>query len=629
MPKSHKITKKPIPKKSRKKKNWKGKNLKTNCKKWYENRTDTTSSTKNPATGVEIEPPEEIYQNIEKICSETVRKRNPEIFKYVAPTQKLYLGGMRKLRKDLKLASESYSMGNGKMCSFTEKKKVNRNEFGSKDLFVKNDKSILCLNDPIDTEYDRIDKLADDPILDIKKKLQGSATDFTTSRMFTNSINRLRMIALAIKTINIFLKYLKKIHPHLKDVLIIFKGGTSLRMLLRENLRNLSPEIEDYISARIRKETKISDFDFEIISPPNLLKPDDYVRLNMACYIATLAMRNHLIRNKKLFFPFLSLSKSEQRKQIKKFIPYAQNELGEGNSYTIDGIEVDGSIIWRKGTDKDASSYKQFVGKSKLRSDFARVHNFGGKLSADEKTTKACFVSSRKLLAKYQMPDEIIDMTLKSKEKGDRLYATHNPFVYIPNDKKKPANFALNRIKYSYSMYISGPKGKMILSVPGEVFDMSHAFEMDRKKDKYLGDIKHNPLFESHKIYAYDLKLLGYSALGFYKDTSKIIFYDVDHKPWVDVKYKKRIIRVVSIVVLSLFGNDQENSNIPYLQKLRYLGDVINSVENDFKKWSKLPFNELGCFQIELYNTYIKNGKDPKYKEFKATVLEILNEFGR
>ena len=86
MPKSHKITKKPIPKKSRtlKKKNWKGKNLKTNCKKWYENRTDTTSSTENPATGIEIEPHEEIYQNIEKICSETVRKRNPEIFKYVA-----------------------------------------------------------------------------------------------------------------------------------------------------------------------------------------------------------------------------------------------------------------------------------------------------------------------------------------------------------------------------------------------------------------------------------------------------------------------------------------------------------------------------------------------------------------
>jgi len=199
--------------------------------------------------------------------------------------------------------------------------------------------------------------------------------------------------------------------------------------------------------------------------------------------------------------------------------------------------------------------------------------------------------------------------------------------MLLPNDKKKPANFALNRIKYSYSMYISGPKGKMILSVPGEVFDMSHAFEMDRKKDKYLGDIKHNPLFESHKIYAYDLKLLGYSALGFYKDTSKIIFYDVDHKPWLDVKYKKRIIRIVSIVVLSLFGPDQENSNMPYLQKLRYLGDVINSVENDFKKWSKLPFNELGCFQIELYNTYIKNGKDSKYKEFKETVLEILNEF--
>ena len=153
-------------------------------------------------------------------------------------------------------------------------------------------------------------------------------------------------------------------------------------------------------------------------------------------------------------------------------------------------------------------------------------------------------------------------------------------------------------------MYVSGPRGKMILNIPGEVFDMSHAFEMDRKKDKYLGDIKHNPLFETHKIYAYNLKLLGYSELGFYKDTSKIIFYDVDHVPWLDVKYKKRIIRIVSIAVLSLFGTDQEKSNIPYLQKLRYLGDVINAVEKDFKNWSKLPFTELGILQFELYNTF-------------------------
>ena len=505
-------------------------------------------------------------------------------------------------------------------------------------------KNILCLEEKKEKN--------EEEEKNTKKQLNDIATDFITLYFFGTVETRLQFINLVVTTFDLFLSELKEQDKLLfseKNITLMFKGGVTLRLILRDLLKNFSGDLEQIIVYKLRKYIKISDYDFEMVSRKDLFDMDTNTisKFNLLTYLVVLAIRNYLLQHKLTFFNFFRLKASEQRRKVRKlkrrFQKIIDNIKNPDNPYanvTIEHLQYGGdcadlsfgqfdtNLSSRKKRNLRNFPLKRGDALSACRTDFALVVN----PSVYTDKSSVCFITAQKLLKAYNIKNStLLNLPLQSRVRGSRFYATHNPLIY-GEQGSNVIMFNLNRIKYDFTIYCKKNGNLFRDSVVGEILDLSHAGTDDRRK-------RSDDVFPSNKLrlynfFGYNLDFKSYSLQGFFDDLSSILFVETEWEPWAEVKYKKRIYRLIYVCVLHFFSVYVKNGPT-FLKRLQYVDAFIEALQmNESPKFkcrqcsSGSLFEKFGEEMDQVMVCAEENGKiDSKaYSDFINTAISILIE---
>jgi hypothetical protein len=480
--------------------------------------------------------------------------------------------------------------------------------------------------DSEDVDYDRSnsDRLTI-PDFESKVALTDIFTQFNTIEFFNSKDSRTNFIYLVNSSIQKAIDTMITIQPSLMDNLdIMFKGGTTLRIIVKEILRNFTHSVETYLNELSKRSIKLSDYDFEVVSNKDI--PSELLtKINVILYVIVLELRNYLHKNSVFYFDFFKLNKSIQQQKLTE-VSHKVNTLFQGISDTeyfynskLDFIEFGNNCTDFKDkvfnlniTKQTYLKYKYIFDSetentSECRTDFTIISDLTG---AD---TDVGVISSKLLLKKYyNLPSTIVNLALGERKSGYRLYATHNPDIMFHNESKI-VNFSLNRIKFSYTLYITSATGiKYKLDIPGEVLDISHALKNDRRKTAYNGPISGLEFLKEFKFVNNDLVYTSYNLFGHYKDIASILFQETDHNPWLAPKYEKRINRILLIAYIAYFANRRGFRN-----KVKALEEIVNSFKSNTK------VTTIGDPILrDLYNSiFLSINTSPESSVFLTTVI--------
>ena len=642
------------------------------CDQWYKEASFDRQSMKNPATNRKIQRGKARWNNIHRYCNKTVRKRFSDLFQFEIdnPTP-IVLPDTTKVQEEIREIVQLWNdtsnpfldkingyctddcniieckqhsdcpQGCGGGCNPNTDKCDNLKNIANlcPALFVskESNESILCIEEKNEEAEEK----------DTKKQLNGIATDFITLYFFGTVETRLQFINLVVTTFDFFLSELKEQDEQFfsqKNITLMLKGGVTLRLILRDLLKNFSGDLEQIIVYKLRKYIKISDYDFEIVSRKDLFDMDTNTisKFNLLTYLVVLTIRNYLLQHKLTFFNFFRLNTSEQQKKARGLKKQLQKALDNipTNSTTIEhlqyGGECDDPSSGKFDTDltpREMGNLGNFLPQrgdatSTCRTDFALVVNpavYTGE-------TSACFITAKNLLKAYNIKnDTILTLPLQSRDQGSRFYATHNPLIYAEQGSNV-IMFNLNRIKYDFTLYCR-KNGKLFReSVSGEILDLSHAGSDDRRKKP--GDVFPSDHIQLYNFFGYNLDFKSYSLQGFFDDLSPILFSETEWEPWTEVKYKKRIYRLIYVCVLHFFSVYVEG-DLTFLERLQYVDGFIEALQMNespkFRCHHCSQGNLLEKFGEKMEQVMVKaeeNGTTESdfYRDFMKTTILILSQ---
>jgi len=566
------------------------------CEQWYKEASFDKQSLKNPATNRKIRRGKARWNNIHRYCNTRVRKRFPGLFgefKVEDPTP-IVLPHTTDLKNKIRDIvglwdndSPTLDKING-YCVGHDFKHDGECPYLFADL--QSSKDIECLP-PDETKQAGEKKVA------AKKILNSIATDFITLYFFGTVETRLQFINLVVTMFDFFLSELRSLDPATfpkENIILMFKGGVTLRLIIRDLLKDFGGDLEQVVFYKLHKYIKISDYDFEMLSREHLFDMDKntITKFNLLTYLVILALRNYLIQHKAIFFNFFRLRSSEQQKKVKELKVHLQKAIKDittkdpSNFYSnviIEHLQYEGKCEdpasgqfdtpLSKEEQHRLSQFRPIEGKdtSPCRTDFALVVN--ANKPTDE--SPGCFITAKNLLKHYGISQStILKLPLQSRNKGSRFYATHNPQIYGAVGSNT-IMFNLNRIKYDFTLYYRKNGELFRESVVGEILDLSHADSADRRKNP--GNVIPSDKVRLYKFFGYNLEFHSYSLQGFFHDLNSILFSETDWQPWTEVKYLKRIYRLIYVCVLHFFSVDLE-TNLTFLERLGYMDDFINAL---------------------------------------------------
>lgn len=481
-----------------------------------------------------------------------------------------------------------------------------------------------------------------------RRFLDDMMTEFNTLYFLDNMVSRMRFIYFIVETFQNFFTIIYQIDSKYNEtnLNIMFKGGTIIRFIIMEYLRGFTKEIEDFIINDIKHNIKLSDYDFEIMTQLNI-DENDIIQLNNLIYLVSIRIRNYLYKNRYTFFDFFRYSSKTQQQMIKELKLKMQQVIDKKSpsmdnnclfkDIKIDYIDFDGCYhdINIDKPNKHNKKYKTLTNSILSNNNFCRK-DYGIIInSKDEIDSNINLINGLDLLNLYKIPKEIIKILypykpLNNNEIGRNVYSrfitTHNPLV---ENKEAGISFQLNRIKYIYNIYfrkeitINNITKTLYLRHPilGEILDLSHAYNDDRKKPKFR-QFNRNSNFKQYDFLNYDLSFMSYSIEGLILDLDSIIFTETKNKPWLDLKYHKRLKRLIYLYLFYFFSNQIKLSD---QEKLTDLETLIKLVKNDGTiKTDFITKDKLFLRLVQLLLDTSKHKLQKEYKEYKETTLELL-----
>jgi hypothetical protein len=489
------------------------------------------------------------------------------------------------------------------------------------------------------------------PNFNEKKPLMDIVTDFNTVNFFSTKETRTNFIYVANSVLTTMVDEMQR---YLSDEIgkndcigVMFKGGTTMRVLVKELVRNFTAEVENYVNEMIKNSVKLSDYDFEIVTqfgvPERII-----VKINAISYLCLLKLRNYLETHRTFYFDFFKLTPEVQRWKLRELKVKLQQKADEQEDYflqTIDYIEFDGSCINAadklfdvQGIPHDLKQYKYILqmqpeeSVSTCRTDFAIIVDLAHKLQ------DVGVISTHKLLSEfYHLDERFYSMAKTSRQTGSHFYVTHNPTIEW-GKHDQTTHFALNRIKYNYTVYFTDRQGdKFMIDIPGEILDLSHAHGNDRKKVMYSKEISKLRFLERFKFVNNDLEYLSYSLHGHIKDIGGILFPETGYQPWEDQKYGKRIQRIIIIATLLYFNQEGLGS---YYDKIRSIANTIEAIESNrmipedqaHNVVEQLSHNIVRCYHVGMERYGQLQPGDEKdilmhnIHEFKQTCIATMTK---
>ena len=511
-----------------------------------------------------------------------------------------------------------------------------------------------------------------------KKFIQEIVTEFNSLYMLSNANSRLTFIKLIIESYQVFLKEIftqrneEKIkNPELPELNshnlnILFKGGTAVRFIINEMTRDFTKDIENMLLNDTKNYTKLSDFDFEIISVKGLLDNNTLVKLNILCYIVLLLIREYLVKHQLFFFDIFKYKRIEHEKIVKRLLKKIQNKIDSVeidnyyNNVRLDYIEYGNVELYNNEKENKSFSdwpqctdnrYKLFASRdlkddevkvpniekyrtidnitknknyidqkynSSCKTDFAIVPDISSYNMKNDSNDRINIIPSNILLKKYGFNDPLVNsLTTRNKEKGDRFYVSHNPIIQIISEKTRYKQlFCLNRIKYNYILYYTKDHIHYKDSISSEIVDISHSFNEDCNK---LTKAIENDLIKSYSFYRYNFKFISYTISGLVKDLYFILFYETNFRPWIDSKYHKRLGRLCYLVIFNYLTIENSRS---YSKKVKLIEKLTNLIDVDFYNTKNFKDDILNNLRENLYKVSLEKNLCPeKYQEYKTYII--------
>jgi len=452
-------------------------------------------------------------------------------------------------------------------------------------------RSFLCVyaNHDEDSEYAKTSTTEE------RRPLNDCVTDFVTTRFFEHSADRIRFIMLVTLVYERFFATIRaEIYKQDRRVvpadalILLLKGGVSLRMNLLEMVRNLSSAAEGDIALFLKDELKMSDFDFELVSNPMHIQPGDVARVSILSYLVVQQIRTYLVEHADVYFTFFRYStayKTSLLDELRTTLQAKVHQQTQASPYAgarVDAVAISpvacrGATIFSSlSSTFEPDLYTAAVGTNMdkrhpaCRADFAIVPSASQTALRKPEDPIICFVSSRDMLRAYGIRQYA--------HPRSPLYATHNPYIsftagtaqtlleHIPsgvcnlhqqdNMTNDRIAFQLNRIRYTCVLYLSHADGRQTKEyITGELLDVSHAIDTDSKRSCAVCRTEKTWSYATSSIRFYpDVKFSILNPHEQYRDHYFMLFKQAEF-PWMIPKYEKRVRRLVSILVMFLFSS--------------------------------------------------------------------------
>lgn len=405
---------------------------------------------------------------------------------------------------------------------------------------------------------------------DASKPLKAVATDFVVAEYFSTISSLYKFLSTIHDFYDLTLKHYREIRG-LEDnqCLFLFKGGNILRIVAHEFLKTMPEQANFEISRYYEPFFKRSDNDFSILLDPDLEDYDAiFAEITTIAYILQDELRSLFAKDLVEYFDFARYTDTYKQRIYAKWLPKF-NETGLGEFVGI-----------RTSSAKD--------GTSRFKED-----DYG---------------NNRRQVVSAEIPSKI----------SSPFVIKHNSALEFPNPKGERVSFNLTRTKVVFSLQQRG--GKKDLEVRGELIDVSVPHRTDTNIGYFFEKLEDN-------VADYDLDMGSTSEPLRFKSLSlaylihdlEYILYEFNEVPWEDVKYGKRMNRLVYMYFIDMFIRTEVGS-----ERLEILREVKSAITNGYAfKRKNLLFFRL---TEKVKNLRKSHGKSEDFQEM-VNLMEENMEF--
>lgn len=441
-------------------------------------------------------------------------------------------------------------------------------------------------------------------------------------------------------------KYKKYKQLNSDDILFVYKGGTTMKILYNE-YKDILEQYGNFLS-NIKDSFKRSDSDYTILINPSFEEEvfdQHYINISKLILSGLLKLRKIIIDNE-IFFLNFSRINEEDLKNLINILNKNLQEIKKNNEcgYFLNMKEIIGISTENKKVFLESLPNNFDV-------ELLKVNDKDELIESDrinEKITK--FITDKEIDSKrndfyitkrdnYDLKTPIYIEKIK-KDSPNSLYLSTNETTNIKTAKYNDAinTFLLTRLKYNFILYYKTNNDKYgFFNCPAELIDISCSkIESYDLKSMYENKMLRKKL----ALYSYDyindknniinVNYFGLTISGFIHDLIKVLFVDYK-RPWLALKYEKRIYRILFFIILELISKNKFNNEIITNISNYFKSKKSNSTEssdplyNDIIK--KLEDTQTQMV-IQMFNEIkIESSEKDKNDEFIDIILSILNNF--
>jgi hypothetical protein len=505
-------------------------------------------------------------------------------------------------------------------------------------------------------------------VVDYERGFKDVSTKFITNEFLRSKDIMVNYIHLIITQMEFALtKYKKNKGLKNTDIVFLYKGGNALRSLYLSYIYESPGKAADTIYTAFNQFFSKSDADFQISINVHLEKYDEiYNDMKILSYLILNKIRNLFIIKQTEYFDFNKYDKQYREQLLKETLTKMNNVKVSKDVLTVKTVDGE-SIAYMHGMkfyklkfknlevladgEKDVDISDSNVKKvtfSKIERELEKsdktirpdlVITVDRSKPTDEQKSEV-FVMPKMHLSKYgqarnlRKERNINEYVYKRTKTSDsEYYITINDSILDETRTDLRVQFTLVRMKCNLKGFFRTTDGEYgVMNIPGELIDISIPYKSSTKHvEFYKNNVLPIQKYSYVGKYNIDKKIdfTSYTFSYYIHDLIDILY--LEHKyPWYDVKYKKRIVRLMFLGYVDMVKTIRMERIQDVLNQLdiyfsSIYDDTLNKRTTAYTKLSTKEYSELEVLvlvkQTEKYFT------ESKYKDIEKKKIKELCKY--
>lgn len=431
------------------------------------------------------------------------------------------------------------------------------------------------------------------PLEEPEKELKSVMTELVVYEFLSTTSQICKFISTVYNTFNEVLQLYNRRTQHSDDdIFFIYKGGNILRFVSNKVFYMLPGKVKDDLIKYYRDSFKKSDADFSIYINPKLV---DFERvfndLTVISYLTLNYLRNLFISNPNEYFNYYNLTEQSKQELLQKYLnklnntEVIKNQILKGTYYSLGlpnvryvaekNVQSGTSILPMENQDVGYYPNKKYNPKFDFEMVFDKKANilYSGDPNDPDKLSRTVIHALRPLHLEQFSDSKMENMAKKQLE----IYGNISQSEFMVSINRTTTflaagglvSFNLLRTKVSFNAEKIIDNQSFLDKIDGELIDISITNRGDYSVDSFFE--KRNEYIAEYTLEedGCTVPFRAYSIDYLIHDLENILFVQFAY-PWNDVKYAKRLKRLLFMYYLSLFTNifTTNNERMIYLQEL-------------------------------------------------------------